>query len=82
MKPFESFMARELEEYVAYRKHLGYAKKGLRTSLTAFDRYLKEHNADWDAMQPSFFLQLRTTISNHPNTANKVLSAIRSFFDF
>jgi integrase len=82
MKPFESFMARELEEYVAYRKHLGYAKKGLRTSLIPFDRYLKEHNADWDAMQPSFFLQLRATISNHPNTVNKVLSAIRSVFDF
>jgi len=82
MKPFESFMARELEEYVAYRKHLGYAKKGLRTSLSAFDRYLKEHNADWDVMQPSFFLQLRTTINKHPNTVNGVFSAIRSFFDF
>jgi integrase/recombinase XerD len=82
MKPFESFLAQELEEYVAYRKNLGYAKDALRTSLTAFDRYLKEHNADWDVMQPSFFLQLRATISNHPNTANRVLSAIRSFFDF
>ncbi|MBW1784398.1 MAG: tyrosine-type recombinase/integrase [Deltaproteobacteria bacterium] len=82
MKRFESFMARELEEYVAYRKHLGYAKKGLRTSLTAFDLYLKEHNADWDAMQPSFFLQLRTTINNQPNTVNGFFSGIRSFFDF
>ena len=82
MKPFESFMARELEEYVAYRKHLGYAKKGLRTSLTAFDRYLKEHNADWDAMQPSFFLQLRTTINKHPSTVSRIFSGIRSFFDF
>jgi integrase/recombinase XerD len=82
MKPFESFMARELEEYVAYRKNLGYAKDALRTSLTAFDRYLKEHNADWDVMQPSFFLQLRTTICNHPNTVNGFFSGIRSFFDF
>jgi integrase/recombinase XerD len=82
MKRFESFMARELEEYVAYRKHLGYARDGLRTTLSAFDRYLKKHNADWDVMQPSFFLQLRATINKHPNTVNRVLSAIRSFFDF
>jgi len=82
MKRFESFMARELEEYVAYRKHLGYAKKGLRTSLIPFDRYLKEHNADWDAMHPSFFLQLRTTINKHPSTVSRIFSAIRSFFDF
>ena len=82
MKRFESFMARELEEYVAYRKHLGYAKNGLRTSLSAFDRYLKEQNADWDVMQPSFFLQLRANINKHSNTVNGIFSAIRSFFDF
>ncbi|RLC98252.1 MAG: integrase, partial [Chloroflexota bacterium] len=78
MKRFESFMARELERYVAYRKHLGYAKDGLRTSLSAFDRYLKDQNADWDVMQPSFFLQLRANIKNHPNTVNGIFSAIRS----
>ena len=82
MKRFESFMARELEEYVVYRKHLGYAKNGLRTSLSAFDRYLEEQNADWGAMQPSFFLQLRANINKHPNTVNGIFSAIRSFFDF
>ena len=75
-------MAQELEEYVTYRKHLGYAKNGLRTSLSAFDRYLKEQNVDWGAMQPSFFLQLRANINKHPNTVNRILSAIRSFFDF
>jgi integrase/recombinase XerD len=82
MRRFESFMARELEQYVAYRKHLGYAKDGLRTSLSAFDRYLKDQNADWDVIQPSFFLQLRANIKNHPNTVNGIFSAIRSFFDF
>jgi integrase/recombinase XerD len=82
MKRFESFLARELEEYVAYRKHLGYAKDGLGTTLTAFDRYLKKQNADWDAMQPSFFLQLRTTIKKDSKTVNRLLSAIRSLFGF
>jgi integrase/recombinase XerD len=82
MKNFESFLARKLEEYVAYRKNLGYAKKALRHGLNAFDRYLKEQNAGWDDMQPSFFLQLRVNIQNNPNTVNRTLSEIRSFFNF
>ena len=82
MKNFESFLARKLEEYVTYRKNLGYAKMALRPGLNAFDRYLKEQNAGWDDMQPSFFLQLRANMQKHPNTVNRVLSAIRGFFNF
>ena len=82
MKRFESFMAQELEQYVAYRKHLGYAKDALRTSLSAFDCYLKGQNADWDVMQPSFFLQLRANIKKDPKTVNRILSALRSLFGF
>jgi integrase/recombinase XerD len=82
MKPFKSFMASHLKEYVAYRKSLGYAKKGIKPSLLALDRYLKAQNANWDQLKPAFFLQLRAGISNHPNTVNKILSNLRSFFDF
>ena len=82
MSNFESFLARKLEEYVTYRKNLGYAKKALRPGLNAFDRYLKEQNAGWDDMQSSFFLQLRSNLQNNPNTVNRVLSAIRGFFNF
>jgi len=82
MKHFESFMATHLQQYVAYRLALGYAKKGIKPSLLAFDRYLKQQNATWDQLQPAFFLQLRATISDHPNTVNTILSGIRSFFDF
>ncbi len=62
MNSFESFLAQKLEEYVTYRKNLGYAKKALRHGLNDFDRYLKEQNAGWDDMQPAFFLQLRANI--------------------
>jgi integrase len=82
MKPFESFMAKKLAEYAAYRKGLGYAQKGIRPPLLALDRYLKEQNADWDQLQPMFFLQLRANIAKNPNTTNKILSAARSFFQF
>jgi site-specific recombinase XerD len=82
MKPFESFLAKQLEEYVAYRKGLGYAKKPLRYRLVAFDRYLQKQNINRDQLQPWFFLQLRTEISSHPNTVNEILLDIRGFFRF
>jgi integrase/recombinase XerD len=82
MRPFESFLAEQLEAYVVYRQGLGYAKKPLRPRLLAFDRYLQKQNIGWDQLQPSFFLQLRAEISEHPNTVNEILLDTRSFFRF
>jgi integrase len=82
MKHFESFLAPQLKQYVSYRQALGYAKKGIKPPLLAFDRYLRQQNAIWHQLQPAFFLQLRANISHHPNTANRILSGIRSFFQY
>ena len=82
MKRFESFMADKLEQYVAYRQGLGYAKKSLRPHLRAFDRYLTQQGADWHSLQPSFFLELRKKINKEPRTVNKILSALRGFFQY
>jgi site-specific recombinase XerD len=82
MKHFESFMAPQLQQYADYRLALGYAKKCIKPPLLAFDRYLIEQKATWNQLQPAFFLQLRAKISDHPNTVNKMLSALRSFFHF
>jgi integrase len=83
MKPFESFMAKNLAEYAAYRKQLGYAKKAINWPLLTFDRYIIKSNAtNWDQLQPAFFIKLRTNISKHPNTANRMLSNLRGLFDF
>lgn len=82
MKPFESFLARQLEEYLTYRKKLGYAENPLRPRLLAFDRYIQKQNIGWDQLRPSFFLQLRAEISEHPRTVNEILLDTRSFFRF
>ena len=82
MKHFKSFMAPQLQQYADYRLALGYAKKGIKPPLLAFDRYLIEQNATWHQLQPAFFLQLRANISHHPNTTNTILSGIRSFFQY
>lgn len=75
-------MADKLDEYVVYRKGMGYAPRGIKPPLLAFDRYLKEQKADWDQLQPAFFLNLRANIREHPNTVNKILYGIRCLFQF
>jgi len=42
MKPFESFLAPRLEEYIDYRRNTGHETKSLRSILLTFDRYVKE----------------------------------------
>lgn len=76
-------MAKNLEAYAVYRRQRGYAKKAIKPPLVAFDRYLKLHGASWAQLQqPAFFLNLRANISQHPNTVNRILSHVRSLFDF
>jgi len=82
MKPFESFMATYLDEYLLYRETLGYSKKNLRGYLLAFDRYLTEQNAHWDSLKPSFFLEVRVRFKIKPRWFNEFLSAIRGLFQF
>lgn len=82
MKPFRSLMASRLEEYVAYRKSLGYTDENLRAGLLHFDRYLQETKADGDNLRPSFFLDLRESLKGDPRTVNGILCQVRGFFQF
>ena len=41
-KPFESFLATQIEEFIAYRQSLGYSLRPVRDFLLIFDRYLME----------------------------------------
>ena len=82
-KPFESFMAPQLEQFAAYRKQLGYEPDSIRSVLLDFDRYLqKQAVTDPNQLTPAFFLKLRATIHEDPNTVNRVLSGLRSLFAF
>ena len=82
MKPFESFLAPQLNEFVAYRKSLGYAMNQPRAHLLAFDRYLKQIGTDWSDLQPAFFLRMRTDLDKAPKHANQILMIVRVFFEF
>jgi len=82
MKPFESFLASQLEEYLSYRKSLGYLIMPAKAHLLTFDRYLGETKADWDTFQPAFFLEMRTKFTVESRTVNSILSSVRGFFHF
>lgn len=82
MKHFESFLATKLEEYIRYRKTLGYREKDLWTLLRCFDHYLINKDAKWDSLRPSFFLEFREKIKLEPRTLNNVLTSLNGFFKY
>ena len=76
-------MAAQLEQFEAHRKQLGYKPDGIRAVLLDFDRYLQKRAVtDPNRLTPAFFLELRATIHEDPNTVNRVLSGLRSLFAF
>lgn len=82
MKPFESFLAPSLEEYLAYRRTLGYVDKNMRSCLRRFDRYVKEKTGAPQPLTPLFFLAMRKDLPGEARTVNAALSAARGFFQF
>jgi len=82
MKPFESFLASPINEYIAHRESLGYRTKVQRSYLLTFDRYLSETKADWKALKPPFFLELRANLNVESRTTNRILSTVRVLFQF
>ncbi len=82
MSQFKSFLAEELEEYISYRRNIGYKKNNTRSFLLRFDRYIHGQQAGMDDLDPGFFLEFRQSIKREPGTVNKILTAIRGFMDY
>jgi len=82
MRPFESLLASSLEEYIGYRKSLGYTDNNLRAALRPFDRYLVNTPADLCDISALFILEFKKSLKVQPCTINNILSALRGFFDY
>lgn len=82
MKPFKSPLADYLEQYVAYRRCLGYGERNLRCGLRQFDRYVCVKNARLTDLTPSFFLELKKDFRQKQQNFNQLLLAARGFFAF
>ncbi len=71
-----------MEKYLEYQESLGYSVKAL-DSLRQLDRYLvTEHVTTLKALTPLFFLKMRTDLAINQNTINKVIYALRGFFQY
>jgi site-specific recombinase XerD len=82
MKHFESFLSTLFNEFLGYRKDLGYVIRHTRSNLLALDRYLLDKEVTWDSLTPSFFLQMRADLPMEPVSVNQILLTLRVFFKF
>jgi site-specific recombinase XerD len=82
MKPFESFLAEHIQQFITYRKNLGYQISRSRSHLSTFDRYLKDNQIEPGLLPPVFFLRLRSDLKIEPRSVNTLLSSLRLFFQF
>ena len=82
MNNFKSFLAPQLNDYLAYRQGLGYTTKLSRAHLMVLDRYLRQTNADWDSLRPFYFLEMRANLEMESRGVNRVLSSVRVFFRY
>jgi hypothetical protein len=82
MKPFESFLAPHLNDYLAYREGLGYAKQPCYDYLRLFDRYARESGADLSSLDPSFFLNMRSNLAMEATSVNHVLVSHTGLLSF
>ena len=82
MSRFESFLAQQFEDYMTYRRQLGYDTENLRWALKTVDRYLISQNADASDLTAAFFLSLQADLRTQNKTINRVLSYTRGFFEY
>ncbi len=82
MKPFESFLAQEIEKYLLYRQALGFALHPTTSLLKTFDRYLAMRKPQPTLLPPSFFLELRADLKLESRSVNHVLSTTRMLFRY
>ncbi len=82
MRPFESFLAEQLKDYLEYRINTGFAVKTTIFYLKNFDRYVKEKNATWQSFTPFFFIEYRATRNLEARSLNNMIPTIRVFFKF
>jgi site-specific recombinase XerD len=82
MKNFESVLAPQLNDYIAYRQQRGYSPEPARSYLIAFDRYVKNNRIKPGEFEASFFLEFRDSLKMEPKSINSVMGAVNVFFKY
>ncbi len=79
MKPFNSFLAPEIEKYLLYRQSLGFSLHPTTSQLRTFDRYLAMRITEPTILRALFFLELRADLKLESRSVNRILSTTRMF---
>jgi len=82
MNRFESFLAPQLEDYMTYRRQLGYDTQSLCWALKTVDRYLVTQNAGPKDLTPAFFLSLQADLHTQNKSINRLLCCTRKLFEY
>jgi len=82
MNRFESFLAQQFEDYIAYRHQLGFDTGNLRWALKTVDRYLVTQNAGPKDLTPAFFLSLQANLHTQNKSINRLLCYTRKLFEY
>jgi len=82
MKYFESFLAKQLEDFLDYRRSLGYDYENQLCVLRQFDQYVKRTKPEPGPLSPNFILTMRSSLKMEPMSVNSVICMARGFFNF
>ncbi len=82
MKPFESFLASRLEDYIDYREALEFNTRSLRSNLRNLDRYVADNVIGPEDFTPLFFLSFKENLQGGSSFKNTVLSVTQGFFEY
>jgi len=82
MEKLKSFLADEIEGYLALRRNLGLRGRCCRDGLRFFDRYVLDTKAEWDDLIPGFFLRYQSNIPGQNRTVNLNIQAVYGFFNY
>jgi site-specific recombinase XerD len=82
MIPFKSPLADLIRQYIDYRKSLGYRDKALPGQLLVLDRIIAYQDIGLQDLTPSFFLDIRLSYKDRPDTFNAMLLGMRGFLNY
>ena len=82
MKRFKSFLAEQMENFLAYRSQLGYSNTSMIYCLRVLDRYVAEKQVTWASFDPLFFIRFRADLNLERRSINTIFRMTKIFFNY
>lgn len=82
MKRFKSFLAEQMEDFIAYRFQLGYSNASMIYCLRVLDRYVSKKQVSWASFDPLFFIRFRADLNLEHRSINTIFRMTKIFFNY